>query len=341
MHLTDCNKGRISEKTFQYGSIGESHPLPFQIPCIRIIHNVHKITNSQVMEKSLSPKQMAQAIGASESSVKRWCDRGLVEFTKTGGGHRRIPLAGVLEFVRREKLTLASPEALGLPTAVGQTNRVADIAFEDLAAALAAGDEERARLIVWDLHLADCPLGKICDDVVAKAFELIGDQWCQGDVEVYQERRACEIAQLIIHEVRRTIRRSESGPTAIGASPTGDPYSLPTKMVELVLLQNGWNAASLGSEVPFFSLCQAVRDKQPKLVWLSVSAIGDESSFLAGFDQLQQATGAEIPLVIGGRGLSDPLRQRLNYTVYCDKLRNLERFAATLYRPVRAAQRSG
>ncbi len=50
------------------------------------------------MKQLLTPKQVARAIQVSESSIKRWCDRGTIPAEYTAGGHRRIPLA---ELVRR------------------------------------------------------------------------------------------------------------------------------------------------------------------------------------------------------------------------------------------------
>ena len=42
------------------------------------------------MKPLLSPKELADAIGVSESSIKRWVDNGEIQATKTSGGHRRI-----------------------------------------------------------------------------------------------------------------------------------------------------------------------------------------------------------------------------------------------------------
>ncbi|REJ65407.1 MAG: helix-turn-helix domain-containing protein [Planctomycetota bacterium] len=50
------------------------------------------------MNDLLTPKQVARAISISESSIKRWCDRGAIATQYTPGGHRRIPLSGLLEF---------------------------------------------------------------------------------------------------------------------------------------------------------------------------------------------------------------------------------------------------
>lgn len=284
------------------------------------------------MNKTLSPRQVAKSIGASESSVKRWCDRGLVPFIRTGGGHRRIPLAGVLEFVRREKMSIIAPQSIGLPENVGKSVASLEQAAKTLKTFLIDGDEEAARVLIWDLHIAGHPIAEICDEVVAKTFEQIGEGWCDGSVEIYQERRSCEIAKMVLSELRQaTYAPSDSSPLAMGATASEDPYGLPTKMVELVLRQNGWNATSLGTQVPIESLCQAIATDRPRLFWLSVSYIKDHDAFVTGFNQLNNVAGEQTAIIVGGRALTDDIRHRLNYAVYCDRLEHLARFAGTLY----------
>lgn len=67
------------------------------------------------MRDRLTPNQVANAFGVSEASVKRWCDKGLMPTYRTAGGHRRLPVAGVVDFLRKRGLELVNPEVLGLP----------------------------------------------------------------------------------------------------------------------------------------------------------------------------------------------------------------------------------
>ena len=127
------------------------------------------------MRDLITPKQVARAINVSESSVKRWCDKGIIPTQYTAGGHRRVTMAAIMEFVREGKHELVHPEALGLPATSGQTVRVVERAREQLAEALLAGDESRCRQIAIDLYLAEHSLSVICDDVFAAAFREIGE----------------------------------------------------------------------------------------------------------------------------------------------------------------------
>jgi len=39
--------------------------------------------------RQLSPRELAEALGVSESSLKRWVDAGKIAASRTEGGHRR------------------------------------------------------------------------------------------------------------------------------------------------------------------------------------------------------------------------------------------------------------
>src|SRR3954454_9469853 len=62
----------------------------------------------------LTPKELADVIGASESSLRRWVDAGSIRMSRTAGGYRRIPLAEVIRFIRESGATVVRPDLLGL-----------------------------------------------------------------------------------------------------------------------------------------------------------------------------------------------------------------------------------
>lgn len=133
------------------------------------------------MPELFTPKQVANAIDVSESSVKRWCDKGDIPTQYTAGGHRRIGLSGLIEFLRTRNCAIAKPELLGLPSNTGQSHRVIERGATALVDALVAGKEEETRRVILDLYLAEHSIGRICDEVIAPAFERIGEMWeCRG-----------------------------------------------------------------------------------------------------------------------------------------------------------------
>lgn len=283
------------------------------------------------MNEFLTPKQVARALQASESSVKRWCDKGIIPTQYTAGGHRRIALSDLIEFLRSSKHELVRPEVLGLPATTGQTIRVIDRAATQITEALLQGDEEQCRQIILDLYLAEHSISSICDLVLSKAFAIIGDRWQCGDAEVYQERRGCELALRVLHELRTLIPSPlADAPLAIGGAAEGDQYTMATTMVELVLRDIDWNAVSLGANLPFETLAAAIKQHRPKMFWLSVSYVPDEAKFIRAYSDLYDEFGLDVAFVVGGRALHEPIRQQIQYAAFCDNIRHLESFAQTL-----------
>lgn len=283
------------------------------------------------MRKNASPKQVARAIGVSESTLKRWCDSGLIPMTKTVGGHRRIEISAVIDFLRETGRSVVEPELLNLPVTSGKTEWTLSRATDRIVTSLVAGDESVVRQIVFDLLLSDHSVTAIFDDVLTPAMHRIGDEWSCGDVAVYQERRACEICMRCLHELRATSTSADNFPLAIGATAQADIYTLPITMSEIVLRWVGWKTNLLGTNLPFDTLIEAVEAARPRLLWLSVSFIADEPAFVAGVNRLFEAAHASnAAMAIGGQALLGIIRRQIQYTVFCETFRDLERFARSL-----------
>lgn len=285
------------------------------------------------MNQLLSPKQVAAAIGASESSLKRWCDQGLLTTVKTVGGHRRIPVQEALRFIREQNHTVVEPHILSMPATTDRRARRIEGTAERLTEALLAGNELACGAIVFDLFLAGESLSRIFDDVVATAFRNIGDKWECHEAEVYQERSSCQIMLRLLHELRSKQVAPSPDFVALGATIEGDQYVLPVTMAEIVLRSVGWDARLLGTSIPFDSMVKAVETHSPALVWLSVSFIADESDFVRGFHRLSSAASkTKTAIVVGGRALTAEIRTQLNYSAFCDTMRHLAEFGKTLRR---------
>ena len=69
--------------------------------------------NGIALNKTISPRDLAKAIGTSESSLKRWADQGLLQVTRTGGGHRRITLKAAINFIRDRSIAVLDPASIG------------------------------------------------------------------------------------------------------------------------------------------------------------------------------------------------------------------------------------
>ena len=283
------------------------------------------------MKSLVTPKQVARAIGVSESSVKRWCDQGLLSTQYTAGGHRRIAASTVIEFLKSSARPVIEPEAIGLPATIGQTDRVLQRAAKQFLEALLAGDEAICRRVLIDLRLAQHSVSAICDQIIAPVFQQIGALWECGSAEVYQERRGCELTLRVLQDFRGLLPLPPGdAPLALGGAPEGDQYNLATSLVELVLREHGWRAVSLGDNLPLATLRAAIRDHRPRLFWLSASHLPEPNKFLSEYEALFAEFEASVAIVVGGRALVPEIRQKMRYSAFCDNMNHLEAFARTL-----------
>ena len=251
---------------------------------------------------------------------------------RTGGGHRRIPVSGVIQYIRESGQSLARPELLGLPHSLAPVHADADVAVSDLARLLIAGDEPAVRSLILGLYLSKRPLADIFDAIVHPAFGEIGHAWECGRLQVYREHRAVEIAMRLLHEIRRLLTPPREGATvAVGATLERDPYTLAMTMAELVLRDRGWHAESLGPNHPVDTLVAALDDYQPSLLWLNVSYVDNPVLFLERYSSLHEAArDRDVSIVVGGLALAPELRRQMRYTAFCETMGHLEGLADSL-----------
>jgi methanogenic corrinoid protein MtbC1 len=268
----------------------------------------------------------------SEASLKRWCDRGAVPFVRTAGGHRRLPINGVMQFLRESGYPIVRPEVLGLPPTTGKGKETLERALSQVRPALEAGDEQQTARLIFNLYLAGHSACDICDQLIAPAFHDIGSRWQHGETQVYEERRGCEVCMRALYQLRQMLPSvPDDAPHAIGATLEGDPYTLPTLMADLVLRESGWRADSYGIGLPFSTLATAIRTVRPRLFWLSVSTMASPAEFLAGYATLYEtAVECAVPVVVGGRALSTDIRKSMQYSAHGDTMSHLRSFARTL-----------
>jgi methanogenic corrinoid protein MtbC1 len=276
---------------------------------------------------------VARAIGVSEASIKRWCDKGILAFDKTAGGHRRIHLPVVMEFLKENDFQLAQSKVLGLPASVGVGQRSLEQSREIYRQALMEGDESLCLQVTLDLSLAGQDMAVIGDQVIALAFQDLGQLWEHGEAAIYQERRGVEITRHVLLRLRETLMPpKKEAPFALGATFSQDPYSLPAQLGELVLLQLGWRALFLGSELPAETVIQAVQDLRPRVLWLSVSTVENPESFITEYNSMYDiCQKLNCAVIVGGRALTEALRHDMQYASYGDTLNHLSAFAKSLF----------
>lgn len=260
------------------------------------------------MEKLLTTTAFAQAIGASESSVRRWTNSGLIRTARTAGGHRRIALPEAIRFIRDSGSAVVRPELLGLPrlsaVAAGKIlgTHALEASFYD---ALCAGNAPAANACVAGLYLGGMGVASICDGAIQVAMRRIGELWPDDPRAVLIEHRATGICIYALGMLRQLMGDPPAdAPVALGGAPDGDPYLLPTAMAGAVLAVAGYHDINYGPETPLELLAVAAQEHKARLVWVSIKAVTDRVKLRARLNDLtERLSSMGVLLVVGGSGV--------------------------------------
>lgn len=281
----------------------------------------------------VSTAQVAEALGVSVTTVKRWVDDDILPAHRTAGGHRKMLLTDVVRLAREGHLPQADLTRLDRKF----FSRVQDDPsqlVERLTKTLREGDATAVRTVIHGGYHGGLSVEALADAVIAPALAQIGHEWESGAIDVLHEHRGTQLTAAAVFELKAVLERhaERDRPTALGAAIEGDHYMLPTLLAQMALLDAGWEAINLGPNTPFSSLSRAIVEFQPRLVWISVSYLNDACAFsLAYREFFQVAKERGIAVALGGRALPDEVRAHAPYTFYGDGLRHLVEFARTLH----------
>ncbi|MGI9105585.1 MAG: B12-binding domain-containing protein [Pyrinomonadaceae bacterium] len=301
---------------------------------------------NQRTRKNLTSKEVARILGASEASIKRWADRGLLPSEKTAGGHRRFRPQDVAVF-QRGKIHHIESSVGGSPLILssehGHTETVAAAArrpgmsdealAESLFDALVGGQAEEVSALLVNSYLHGRGIAFIFDRQLAAAMRKIGDLWHQGSLTVTQEHLATRAAIRALQTLSSVIEPHEARHSlALCCGVEDDFHELPVHCTELLLKHDGWEVISLGPHTPFYVLTELVLLLNPQLICVASTILSHLDRAVREYKELREAAdrvGAVI--VLGGAGFAHiDVRRRLNAELYADNFQQLLDFAISL-----------
>ena len=279
-----------------------------------------------------SPIAVSQALGVGVSTIKRWVDAGVLRAQKTAGGHRKILLQDVLRLVREHNFPLLNLARLSLPDVLEELD--AEQLSQHLFDYLCRGEIAHVRFLIHGAYSAGIAIDVLGDDVITPAMVRLGHEWENGSIDVMHEHRATVMCMSVLHELlpRLEANAAIDRPVAAGGNPEGDHGMLASLLVQLLLIDAGWDAINLGPNTPIPSFSRALKELKPRLMWLSISHLSESESFLQQYHSLyRDAARAGVALAVGGQALSEDLIAQMPNTFSGNSLKQLAAFACTLH----------
>jgi methanogenic corrinoid protein MtbC1 len=148
------------------------------------------------------------------------------------------------------------------------------------------------------------------------------------------EHRGTLICTAVLHELRPTLEANanQDRPRATGGNPEGDHSLVASLLIQMMLLDAGWDATNLGPNTPMASFRVALGELEPRLIWLSASHLPDRHELLGQYCQFYHyAVQAGVAVAVGGQAIDVGLRSIMPATFHGTCLTELEAFARTLH----------
>jgi MerR family transcriptional regulator, light-induced transcriptional regulator len=280
----------------------------------------------------LKTQMVAEALGFSVSTIKRWVDSGTIQAVRTAGGHRLIPRSEAIRMAHELRLDGTQIRSISrIPS--GELKTVDDRTCDRLCHMLRDGRVHETKSLIQSIYLSGCNAVTLSDQLIRPVMSRIGHGWMVGALDVYQEHQASHIVVATILELIDQVSRARKPivPLALSATTEGDPYILSCLLGELVLREMGWDVRNLGVNLPLRSLANATVQYRPKLVFLSINFLRDQDHFIREYSSFYDtAAETNAAVIVGGQALDADLRSRLRYTAFGDRMIHLAEFTRQL-----------
>ena len=175
---------------------------------------------------------------------------------------------------------------------------------ERLEARLIEGDERGALEVFEAVLRAGHDLEYLYLHVLSPALIAIGYRWEQGELEIFVEHRASNIAMRLMSQVgSRFARRGVSKGVIIMGAPAGEEHALAIAMLADLVRSQGWDVHDLGGNMPAGSFAQAVQQSNDVVaVCVGVTVEGSIPAAKETVAALKSSC-PDVPVYVGGAAI--------------------------------------
>ena len=179
------------------------------------------------------------------------------------------------------------------------------------AAALVAGDEVAAEIVIREAMEAHLHAAEIDDEIIAPALWRVGALWEQGEITVADEHVASEISLrvLALHREVTRVALSRRVHQVMLATPAGELHTIGLRMAGELLRAAGYPIVMLGANVPADALVASVGRHRPDILCLSATLPWMIGPMYHAIDEVHQVLPS-TQFIMGGRSLAPEIGSR-------------------------------
>jgi hypothetical protein len=152
-------------------------------------------------------------------------------------------------------------------------------------------------------RLAREGLQRFVEGTIAPLSSLIGEEWQNGRIQVFEEHLFTELTKRLLRQVIASMPVMQRSPRILLTSVPDEPHILGLLMVEAMLALEGAECIPLGTEVPILDISRAAIAHRADVVALSFSVAFPQRQIPGLLGPLRSALPKAMQLWIGGGGV--------------------------------------
>lgn len=161
--------------------------------------------------------------------------------------------------------------------------------------------------LIKDLEEAlkdDVPLD-IINGPLMDGMSEVGRLFNLNELIVAEVLQSAEVMKTSVSYLENFMEKKESSKKGkiLLATVKGDVHDIGKNLVEIILMNNGFEVINLGIKVPPEQLIQAFREHKPDMIGLSGLLVKSAQQMVIAAEDFQKA-GVDVPLLVGGAALS-------------------------------------
>jgi excisionase family DNA binding protein len=242
-----------------------------------------------------TPPKLAELFGVNESTIKRWIDKGMLEATKSPGGHRRVTQEQLDTFI--QNFPKNAPKSYVISHYIDGGKR--DVDWREYYTCLLKNTSGKAKDMLNTAKVNQYTLVDQLEKIIQPALVHVGAEWGKQNISIYQEHRMTFLVRQQLEHLRQLYpSAADNGKHAILACAPGDHHELPLQMTDLLLHEDGWKTSVLGINISHSELLAAIEAVEPDMICVS-SIVGQiDEPYVQSLKRYQKKSGCSV--IFGG-----------------------------------------
>jgi len=142
-------------------------------------------------------------------------------------------------------------------------------------------------------------LARFVTELVAPLATAIGEAWVRGELEIFEEHLFTESLQGVLRGAIAGMPEAPGPPRILLTTFPGEQHSLGLLMAESMLVMEGAQCVSLGTEMPVWDIARAAQAHEADVVALSFSLAYSPTRATEGLAELRRMLAPTIDLWAG------------------------------------------